>query len=348
MAELSKVAMVATMGLIAALLSPTAMSLEPSFISMVTDDAQLPDGLSYDFHAESCPNLENMVREAVQAAIAKDVGVVAGLLRILFHDCFPQGCDASLLLTGANSELKMPQNGGLRQSALDLIESIRATVHRACGPTVSCADITTLATKQAIMQSGVPGYDLPLGRKDSLAPATFQQVGILPGPDFRIDQLVKTFADRGFDKVELAALSGAHTIGKASCGSFKNRAGENADFVLRLQGLCARMPNRLQDLDVDTPNTFDHKYYKNLQAKKGVLVTDMALNNDDKTREWVNNFAGNQGWFFGTFSNTMSKLSKLQGKPVTVGEIRNNCFRVNNGKKETLDLIVAEGIVPSA
>uniref|UniRef100_R7VZV1 Peroxidase 12 n=1 Tax=Aegilops tauschii TaxID=37682 RepID=R7VZV1_AEGTA len=269
MAVLSRAAMVLTMMGLAA----TSALSQPSLISMTTD-VPLPDGLSYDFHALSCSNLQNMVRDAVQGAMARDAGVVPGLLRLFFHDCFPQGCDASILLTGGNSEQNMPQNGGLRRSVLDLIEGIRATVHRACGPTVSCADITSLATKEAVMQSRLPGYDVPLGRRDSLAPATAQQVGILPGPDFN-------------------------------------------------------------DLDVTTPNTFDNRYYNNLQVGRGVLNSDMALTHDGETRNWVNNFAGNQGWFFSQFSTSMRKLAHLPGG--NIGEIRNNCFR-RNGNGESVVL----------
>ncbi|KAE8810496.1 Peroxidase 12 [Hordeum vulgare] len=339
MAALSRAAMVLTMMVLAA----TSALSQPSLISMTTD-VPLPDGLSYDFHALSCSNLQNMVRDAVQGAIARDAGVVPGLLRLFFHDCFPQGCDASILLTGGNSEQNMGQNVGLRRSVLDLIESIRATVHRACGPTVSCADITSLATKEAVMQSRLPGYDVPLGRRDSLTPATAQQVGILPGPDSNVQQLVRTFADRGFDKMDLVALSGAHTVGKASCGSFRSRAGENADFVRMLQQVCARNPRHLQDLDVATPNTFDNRYYNNLQVGRGVLNSDMALTLDGDTKNWVNNFAGNQGWFFSQFSTSMRKLAHLPGG--NIGEIRNNCFRRNgNGDSVVLAAEVFEAFL---
>jgi hypothetical protein len=45
----------------------------------------------------------------------------------------------------------MPPNRGLQPRALELIEEIRAKVHAVCGPTVSCADITTLATHDAVV-----------------------------------------------------------------------------------------------------------------------------------------------------------------------------------------------------
>ena len=62
-----------------------------------------------------------------------------------------QGCDASVLLSGSNSEQIEIPNQTLRPEALKLIDDIRATVHDACGPTVSCADITTLATRDAVV-----------------------------------------------------------------------------------------------------------------------------------------------------------------------------------------------------
>ena len=72
-------------------LSRVALLLALTMVAAPLSHAvQLSEGLSYDFHAQSCPDLDNMVHHAVQAAINKDAGVVAGLLKIFFHDCFPQ------------------------------------------------------------------------------------------------------------------------------------------------------------------------------------------------------------------------------------------------------------------
>ncbi|KAI5009443.1 hypothetical protein ZWY2020_011580 [Hordeum vulgare] len=140
--------------------------------------------LSPNFHAATCPDLERIVEFHVAETFRRDVGVAPALIRILFHDCFLQGCDASVLPGDAGSELNEIPNQTLRPVALDLIERIRAAVHRACGPTVSCADITVLATRDSLVKAGGPSFDVALGRRDGLAPASSALVGLLPAPFF--------------------------------------------------------------------------------------------------------------------------------------------------------------------
>lgn len=322
---------------VAALLSlPSALSL-PSLISMPTAgkvDLALTD---------SCR--DDIVRNAVQAARSSDIGVTAGLLRISFHDCFPQGCDGSILLTGPNTEQDIrPQNGGLRQTALDLIESIRDKVHRACGwRSVSCTDIMNLATREAVKQSGGPDYTVPTGRLDSLEPAPRTAVEqSLPAPFFDVSQLLENFGRKGMENLDLVALSGAHTIGKASCGSFSNRFGENTAFMQALSKTCRDIPGWRQDLDVTTPNDFDNAYFVNLLQGKGLLTSDMALVNDGRTRWLVEGFAGNHWWFFGQFGTSMSKLAHMQGDQGRNGQIRDNCTRKNSGLAQDLVHAVEE------
>uniref|UniRef100_A0A453DJS1 Peroxidase n=1 Tax=Aegilops tauschii subsp. strangulata TaxID=200361 RepID=A0A453DJS1_AEGTS len=120
--------------------------------------------LSPNFHAATCPDLEHIVEFHVAETFRRDVGVAPALIRILFHDCFPQGCDASVLLKGAGSELNEVPNQTLRPVALDLIERIRAAVHSACGPTVSGALLRRadphLLLRQPQPRRGRPGVPL--------------------------------------------------------------------------------------------------------------------------------------------------------------------------------------------
>lgn len=110
---------------------------------------------------------------------------------------------------------------GLQQEVLNLIEDIRAKVHAQCGATVSCADITVLATRDAVSLAGGPAFSVSLGRLDSLAPASDSDVFKLPPPTATVDELLSAFSAAGLaDPADLVSLSGAHTVGKARCSAF--------------------------------------------------------------------------------------------------------------------------------
>ncbi|KAL6844292.1 hypothetical protein ACP4OV_025965 [Aristida adscensionis] len=289
--------------------------------------------LSVDFHADSCPQLERIVRTAVEAALHSEIALAAGLLRIFFHDCFPQGCDASVLLRGAGTEQAMAPNTRLQPRALQLIEDVRAKVHDACGPTVSCADIAALATRDAVVASGGPAYAVPLGQLDSLAPAAAADVNALPTPSTAaVHDLLAAFRSRGLNKTaDLVALAGAHTVGRARCASFADRAARQDDaFAKKLAARCSRDPDRLQHLDVRTPDAFDNAYFVDLVDEQGVFTSDMALVRNQSTARIVRKYAKSKDAFFKRFAKSMVKLCKVPRKPPgNVGEIRRSCFSTN-------------------
>ncbi|CAN6356951.1 unnamed protein product [Urochloa humidicola] len=275
--------------------------------------------LSTDFHAASCPQLESIVRAAVQAARAANVQVTAGLLRIFFHDCLPEGCDASILL---EPELSTGPNQSLQKNAVDLIESIRAKVHAACGPTVSCADIIALATRDAVALAGGPTITMPLGRTDSLEGA--DDVSMLPSPFTDVDSLLTLFNTRALsDPADLVALSGGHTVGKASCDFIRN----NDDFTKSLTKQCNASPSKKTSLDTITPDVFDNKYFVALKARHGVFVSDQGLADHPRTSGLVTTFAANQTAFFTQFAKSFVKMGSIPGPK---GEIRRNCFKPNS------------------
>uniref|UniRef100_A0A453DJQ4 Plant heme peroxidase family profile domain-containing protein n=2 Tax=Aegilops tauschii subsp. strangulata TaxID=200361 RepID=A0A453DJQ4_AEGTS len=110
-----------------------------------------------------------------------------------------------------------------RRVALDLIERIRNTVHTACKDNkVSCADITVLATREAVFKDGGPRFDVAHGRRDALVPAP-ALINKLTGPSFPMPLLIQFFKDRGLNVADLVALSGAHTFGVAHCSLFEDR-----------------------------------------------------------------------------------------------------------------------------
>jgi peroxidase len=200
-----------------------------------------------------------------------------------------------------------------------------------------------LATREAVMHFNVPGYAVPLGLKDSLAPADLARIWELPGPDLSAAELLQRFATRGFDVADVVVLSGAHTIGRSSCGGFQDRFQESTGFARRLRANCSSDANRLQDLDVTTPIVFDNKYFSNLLEGKGLFTSDQVLATDGRTQWAVQGLAQNKWWFYSQFRDSLVKLSQFQPNG-NVGEIRSKSCFVTNGQSSQLE----EGFAASA
>ncbi|KAL2334951.1 hypothetical protein Fmac_016164 [Flemingia macrophylla] len=302
-------------------------------------------GLSWNYYFLQCPKLERIVRKHLEDVFENDSGQAPGLLRLFFHDCFADGCDASILLgDGDNDEKKHPANIGLREEAIQTIEDLRILIYKQCLPVVSCSDIIVLAAREAVRQLGGPDFDVPLGRKDkktwnASAPDN------LPAPFFRTGDLLEAFGARNFDASEVVALSGAHTYGRTHCSSLVNRTTEaeppiDPSFNNTLIATCPT-PNTdtTLNLDLRTPMKFDNMYYINLLNRQGVFTSDQDLASNDQTKEIVNQFASDQNEFFDTFSDAFVKVSQIdvitdrlrQGQ----GEIRDKCFFPNNKSKSS-------------
>uniref|UniRef100_A0A0D9Z7V4 Plant heme peroxidase family profile domain-containing protein n=1 Tax=Oryza glumipatula TaxID=40148 RepID=A0A0D9Z7V4_9ORYZ len=51
-------------------------------------------GLQLGYYKQSCPRVEAIVRDEVKKFVYKDAGVGAGLIRLVFHDCFVENWHA--------------------------------------------------------------------------------------------------------------------------------------------------------------------------------------------------------------------------------------------------------------
>ena len=47
-------------------------------------------GLEVGYYKKTCPRVEHVVRDEVKKFVYKNAGIGAGLIRMLFHDCFVQ------------------------------------------------------------------------------------------------------------------------------------------------------------------------------------------------------------------------------------------------------------------
>ncbi|KAJ7974024.1 Peroxidase [Quillaja saponaria] len=322
-------------------------------VSEAATDAPVIKGLSWTFYDSSCPQLEDIVRKELKKVFKKDIGQAAGLLRLHFHDCFVQGCDGSVLLDGSTSgpsEQDAPPNLTLRPRAFEIIDDLRARIHKKCGRVVSCADITALAARDSVVLSGGPDYQVPLGRRDGLGFATRNAtLANLPPPSGTADVILRSLASKSFDATDVVALSGAHTIGISHCSSFTGRLYPTQDptleqtFAKNLKVVCPTpTTNSTTALDLRTPNKFDNKYYLDLMNRQGLFTSDQDLFTDKRTKEIVKSFALDQSLFFDKFVKAVIKMGQLSVLTGNKGEIRSKCSVRNKDNASHLKTVVEE------
>ncbi|GMP39051.1 hypothetical protein CsSME_00010043 [Camellia sinensis var. sinensis] len=106
-------------------------------------------GTRVGFYSTSCPRAETIVQATVKSHFQSDATVAPGLLRMHFHDCFVQGCDASILIDGPSTEKTAPPNLLLR--GYEVIDDAKTQLEAACPGVVSCADIIALAARDSVV-----------------------------------------------------------------------------------------------------------------------------------------------------------------------------------------------------
>ncbi|XP_015581446.2 peroxidase 7 [Ricinus communis] len=296
------------------------------------------DLLSFVHYHQSCPQAESIINRKVNEWFKKDYSLAASLLRLHFHDCAVRGCDASILLDHEGSERRAEESKSLR--GFEVIDDIKAEIEKECPETVSCADILTAASRDATVLLGGPYWAVPYGRKDGKL-SVDKEVELVPMGLENITSLIEFYQSNGLNILDLVVLSGAHTIGRATCGSIQQRlynfegTGKpdpslDTQYLNFLTRKC-RWASEYVDLDGTTPTTFDNEYYKNLQKNMGLLSSDQLLFSDPRTAPLVNTFASAPQVFYHQFGVSMAKLGNiLVPSLLDDGEIRTVCSSVNS------------------
>ncbi|CAL5071180.1 unnamed protein product [Urochloa decumbens] len=170
--------------------------------------------LSSTFYDTSCPNALSTIKSVVNAAVAQEARMGASLLRLHFHDCFVQGCDASVLLadtaTFTGEQGAGPNAGSLR--GFSVIDNIKTQVEAVCPQTVSCADILAVAARDSVVALGGPSWTVLLGRRDSTTASLSQANTDLPAPTSSLSQLLTAFNNKNLNPTDMVALSGPSRI----------------------------------------------------------------------------------------------------------------------------------------
>ncbi|KAH9618102.1 hypothetical protein KSS87_010116 [Heliosperma pusillum] len=298
------------------------------------------------FYDHSCPHAQEIVNSVVAKAVSQEPRMAASLVRLLFHDCFVQGCDASLLLDNSGTMISEKRSKPNKNSVrgFEVLDEIKVRLEEACPLTVSCADILALAARDSTVLAGGPYWEVPLGRRDSLTASLSGSNRNIPAPNFTFPQILGKFNAVGLDLIDLVALSGAHTIGNARCTSFKQRLYNqhktrkpdptlNPAYASELRTRCPPSggDNNLFFLDISTPFNFDNSYYRNILAYNGLLNSDeVLLTQNHASMQLVKQYAENNQLFFQHFANSMIKMGNISPLTGNQGEIRKVCRRVNH------------------
>ncbi|EPS60801.1 hypothetical protein M569_13997, partial [Genlisea aurea] len=302
--------------------------------------------LRVGFYRDVCPNLESIVRNAVQIKLQETVITAPGTLRLYFHDCFVRGCDASIMLVSPDgrAERNNPINLSLAGDGFDTVIKAKAAVDSdpQCTNKVSCADILALAARDVVNLVGGPFYEVELGRRDGLISTITSVHHNLPLAGFNLTRLMTMFSNNNLSLTDLIALSGAHTIGVSHCNQFSKRlrgfSGQNwidptlnPQYAQELGQACPRGvdPDIAVFNDPITPNVFDNAYFKDLQRGSGLLSSDQVLFVDERSRGIVNQFAGNGSDFNLAFIEAITKMGRIGAKTGDEGEIRIDCTTTN-------------------
>lgn len=295
--------------------------------------------LSSNFYSSSCPNALSTIQSAVQSAVNNESRMGASLLRLHFHDCFVNGCDASVLLDDTanftGEKTAGPNLNSLR--GFEVIDNIKSQVENTCPGVVSCADILAVAARDSVVALGGPSWTVLLGRRDSTTASLSAANSNIPAPTLNLSGLITAFSNKGFTTQEMVALSGAHTIGQARCTTFRtriyNETNINATLATSLQANCPSNggDNNTSPLDTTSPTTFDNAYFTNLMSLKGLLHSDQQLfsGSGGSTDSQVSSYSSSSSTFFTDFTNAIVKMGNLSVLTGSSGQIRTNCRKTN-------------------
>ncbi|KAL5159910.1 putative Peroxidase 48 [Glycine soja] len=315
--------------------------------------------LEYDFYMDTCPQAEGVVRSALTRIYFDHRDVAPALLRLFFHDCFIEGCDASLLLDENNGDRNLSvekqavPNQTLR--GFDKIDLIKEEVEQACPGVVSCADILALAARDSIVLAGGPFYPVLTGRRDSHQSFFEEATDQIPRPDDNVTRTLNLFNLRGFNARETVSLLGGHNIGKIGCDFIQQRlynfqgTGQPdpsipLDFLRQMRLNCPDSKNSSTSVDeftiskmgmsymqalsssVSSGASFDTHYYQSLLRGRGLLFADQQLMAEEKTARLVSAYASDDGSTFRMdFARVMLKMSNLDVLTGLQGQVRVNC-----------------------
>lgn len=175
-------------------------------------------------------------------------------------------------------------------------------------PTVSYADIWTLAGVVAIEEMGGPKIPWRPGRSE-YSPAAFVTPpdGRLPDAAQRQAHVRDIFYRMGFNDQEITALIGAHALGKCHTKA----SGYDGPWTRSPTTFSNTFYTALLEEKWTYRNWKGPKQYENERKDLMMLPADMAFLEDPAFKKYVEIYAKDETKFFNDFSKAFSKLLEL-------------------------------------
>ncbi|KAK4485079.1 hypothetical protein RD792_007687 [Penstemon davidsonii] len=237
-------------------------------------------GLVLNYYKDSCPQAEDIIKEQVKLLYKRHKNTAFSWLRNIFHDCFVESCDASLLLDSTRrvlSEKETDRSFGMRN--FRYLETIKEALERECPGVVSCADILVLSARDGIasvslsftfppeffdcksgrkrvqgkkfnINVGGPYIPLKTGRRDGRKSRADILEQHLPDHNESMTVVLERFANIGIDTPGVVALLGSHSVGRTHCVKLVHRLYPEVDPSLNpshVEHMLHKCPDSIPD-----------------------------------------------------------------------------------------------------
>jgi len=158
---------------------------------------------------------------------------------------------------------------------------------------------------------GGPDVKFRVGRKDAKTVEESVEEGRHPDGDKGSDHLRDVFYRMGLTDQDIVALSGAHTTGRCHVDRSGFEGPWTADPLRFDNSYFVDMLNKKWE---ETKSSVGNPQFKDESGNQMMLISDLALMQDEKFKSYVEKYATDEKAFFDDFAVAYQKLLELGAK----------------------------------
>jgi len=253
-----------------------------------------------------CLNYDHLVSDLEKLITSKSCGPT--MIRLSWHDAGVynglDGCPNAAMRLQGSGEHGIPHNAGLDVA----IGLLRGIAEKYVPRLISNADLWALAANVAIKAMGGPDIPTRFGRIDAKTnqEGVTEAAGRLPDADKDAKHIRDIFGPKGFDDKDVVALSGAHTVGKGHLDRSGFEGVWTADKLKFDNSYFKDLLNKTWEKETNTKGKDQYKC-----GDFRMLITDIALIEDEAFKVHVQKYAADEKLWFEDFMKAWVKLQEL-------------------------------------